>query len=83
MTITLRQYALRVRIRVDPTREGAARPEYFIDHPISMCTHNRIPNADDLHDPVIGLIAVAGSQGASTTRAPAIAIPSTNLNAES
>jgi hypothetical protein len=83
MTIILGQYSLRVRIRVDPTREGTARPEYFIDHPISMCTHNRIPNAEDLHDPVIGLIAVAGSQGTSTTRAPTTTLPSTNLNAES
>lgn len=77
------RYSLRIRIRVDPTREGTARPEYFLDHPISMCTHNRIPNAEDLHDPVIGLIAVAGSQGTPTRRTATTALPNTNLNAES
>lgn len=70
--LTLLQYTLRVRIRAPELqiRDGYAYPEYFIDHPISMCTHNRIPNADDIHDPVIGLIAVAGSQGAPTAARP-------------
>jgi hypothetical protein len=81
LIMTLGQYSLRVRIRVDPTR--GTTPEYFLDHPISMCTHNHIPNAEDLHDPVIGLIAVAGSQGAPTTRGATTALPSTNSNAES
>lgn len=63
------QYSLRVRIRsLGPQQDGTLLPEYFIDHPISMCTHNRIPNAEDVHDPVIGLIAVAGSQGTATAR---------------
>ncbi|KIM31384.1 hypothetical protein M408DRAFT_327612 [Serendipita vermifera MAFF 305830] len=62
------KYTLRVRIRAPGllAQDPSAFPQYFVDYPISMCTHNHIPNADDMSDPVIGLIAVAGSQGAPT-----------------
>ncbi|CAG7850620.1 SubName: Full=Uncharacterized protein {ECO:0000313/EMBL:CCA72175.1} [Serendipita indica DSM 11827] len=61
------RHAIRVFLRA-PKSEGNL-PEYFIDHPVQMCTHNHIPNATDIHDPVIGLIAISGSQGTPTSRA--------------
>ncbi|PVG02407.1 hypothetical protein CPB86DRAFT_780351 [Serendipita vermifera] len=61
------KYSIRLRLRAPGTQQdGKALPDYYVDHPITMCTHNYIPNADDIHDPVIGLIAVSGSQGAPT-----------------
>ncbi|CAG8624672.1 13295_t:CDS:2, partial [Acaulospora colombiana] len=59
------KYSIRLRLRA-PGQDGKHIPDYYVDHPITMCTHNYIPNADDIHDPVIGLIAVSGSQGAPT-----------------
>lgn len=64
------QYMIRVRIR-SPGRVGPDEtlvPEYYLDQPITMCTHNQIPNAEDVHDPVLGLIAVPGSEGIPTQR---------------
>ncbi|KAG8824345.1 hypothetical protein FRC17_009127 [Serendipita sp. 399] len=56
------KYSLRVRIRC-PDEKTSPISEYYLDHRIDMCTHNRIPDATDVNDPVIGLIAVAGSAG--------------------
>lgn len=52
----------------DAQHEGKPLPEYMFDQPVQMCTHPRIPDAEDLHEPVIGLIAVSGSQGLPTNR---------------
>jgi len=67
MTIST-QYSLRVRIQLPERRRKNAKrlPEYFIDQNIVMCTHNHIPDAEDLHHPVIGLIAITGSAGVPT-----------------
>ncbi|KAG8758111.1 hypothetical protein FRC14_000735 [Serendipita sp. 396] len=70
------RYSIRIRIRCPGHEEKTNTiPEYFLDHRIDMCTHNRIPDATDVQDPVIGLIAVAGSAGTPVVPASSLRTP--------